>query len=207
MAYIYEDFSFVDSRTGMAQLGHYSGDLRVLANMAMVKLEGFSGITLAKDTAPIFRGGLLAHFDSGKGVDFLFQCGIPGWQQGNEFNIDNLFFLIEPRIRFGIFGVGFTFFYHPLWYLQVPFPEEQGRADVNVKFSLGDLFQRGVEGGLESTVHLKSDNIGDLSVFLSPFISFITGGIRWDSKVRINFMAFDAPAEMFELFMGIQSSY
>jgi hypothetical protein len=207
LLYIYEDFSFIDSRTGLADLGHYSGDLRLLVNLKTVKLEGFAGTTLAKGEKPMFRGGVLAWFDSGKGADFLFQCGIPGWKQGEAFGIDNFYFLMEPRIRFGIMGLGLTFFYHPLRYLQVETPDERGRADINLKFSAGDLSSAGVAGGLETTMQLKNDDGVDFSFFISPFIGFITSGLRWDAKIRVNPLAFDHPGEMLEVFIGIQSAF
>ncbi|MDR1948455.1 MAG: hypothetical protein LBQ38_03615 [Spirochaetaceae bacterium] len=207
LVYLYEDFSFIDSRTGLAELGHYSGDLRLLVNLKPVKLEGFAGTTLAKDQGPIFRGGILAHFDSGKGANFLLQCGIPGWQQGEAFSIDNLYFLMEPRIHFRVLGLALTFFYHPLQYLQVETPDERGKADINLKFSAGDLATTGIAGGLETTIRFKSENMEEFSLFISPFIGFITGELRWDAKIRIKPLVFDRPGEVLELFMGIQSSF
>jgi hypothetical protein len=207
LLYVYEDFSFIDSRTGLAELGHYSGDLRLLVNLKPVKLEAFTGTTLAKGRAPIFRGGILAWFDSGKGADFLFQCGIPGWQNGETFSVDTLYFLMEPRIRFGILGLGLTFFYHPLRYLQVETPDERGKADINLKFSAGDPAKNSVAGGLETTIRLKSENMEELSFFISPFIGIITGGLRWDAKIRVNLLGFDHPDEVLEVFLGIQSAF
>ncbi|MDR2404181.1 MAG: hypothetical protein LBD78_09145 [Spirochaetaceae bacterium] len=207
LLYIYEDFSFIDPRTGLADLGHYSGDLRLLINLKMIKLEGFMGTTLAREEEPMFRGGILAWFDSGKGANFLFQCGIPGWKRGENFGIDSLYFLMEPRIRFGIMGIGLTFFYHPLRYLQVETPDERGKADINLKISAGDLSTTGVAGGLETTVQLKNENGAEFSLFISPFIGFITSGLRWDAKIRLNPLAFDHPGEILEVFMGIQSAF
>jgi hypothetical protein len=207
MFYVYQDFSFIDETFGIYENGHYSGDLRVLFNREKFKMEAFSGGTVSKNGGNSIRGGLLAYFNSGIGTEFLLQFGIPGWVVGEDFSIDNFYFLIEPRIDFGFLATYITFFYHPLLYLQKENESERGKADINMKVFTGDLGESGLEGGLELTMGLKVGEMEDLSVYATPFASFVTNGLLWDVKIRLNLRSFDAPGEMIELFMGIRAAY
>jgi hypothetical protein len=207
MAYIYQDFSFVDPRTGIAESGRYSGDLRVLINLDRVKLEGFTGGTVGPDKPGVLRGGLLAFFISGRGANFLLQCGVPGWNTQTPLSINNVFFLMEPQIDFNILRLAVTFFYHPAQYLQIETPTEQGRADVNFKMSAGDIAHSTPEGGLETTLGLKIYGMEDFSAQLSPFISFVSSGLRWDAKIRFDLLGSKKPASFFDVFIGIRTAY
>jgi hypothetical protein len=207
MAYLYQDFSFTDPLSGAADLGRYSGDIRVLANLEWVKLEGFAGGTIGPDKPGVLRGGFLAFFSSGRGADFLLQGGIPGWNTTKPLSIDNVYFLMEPRINFNLLNLALTFFYHPAQYLQIETPAERGRADVNLKITAGDINNHAVEGGLETTLGLKVDGMEDFSVRISPFVSFVSSGLRWDAKLRINPLGSDAISSLVELFIGIRTAY
>jgi hypothetical protein len=207
MFYGYYDFSFVGGSSGFAETGHYSGDLRILFNREKVKLEAFAGGTLSKSDDPILRGGMLAYFSSGMGTEFLLQFGIPGWIVGSDFKIDNFYFLLEPRLDFGLLATYITFFYHPLLYLQKEHDSERGKADINVKFFAGDTGEYGVEGGLELTVGLKVGEMEDFSIYAAPFTSFVTDGLQWDVKLRLNLRAFEEPGKLVEVFMGVRTAY
>jgi hypothetical protein len=210
MVYLYQDFAFADS-IQFSERSHYSGDLRFLFNRERVKFEGFMGISAAKAGEPLYRGGFLAFFSSppspGIGADFLAQIGIPGWEPGEPFSIDQFYFLVEPRVDFGPLALHITFFYHPTRYLQRKTPEERGKSDINIKLLGGDVFKSGVEGGLETTLGLKVQGEEDFSLLVSPFVSFITTGLRWDVKVRVNPLGYDKPHEMTEFFMGIRAAF
>ncbi|MDR2068668.1 MAG: hypothetical protein LBP71_02235 [Spirochaetaceae bacterium] len=206
MFYIYQDFSFVDETLGISENGHYSGDLRVLFNREKFKMEAFMGGTVSKSSDPIIRGGLLAYFSSGMGTEFLLQFGVPGWA-GEDFSIDNFYFLIEPRIDFGLLATHITFFYHPLIYLQKENNSERGKADINMKVFAGDLGESGLEGGLEITTGLKVGEMENFSIYASPFASFVTTGLRWDVKIRLDLRSFDDPGSLLALFMGIRTAY
>jgi hypothetical protein len=207
MLYVYQDFSFIDETFGISETSHYSGDLRVLFNRERLKLEAFMGGTVSKSDSAGIRGGVLAYFRSGLGTEFLLQFGIPGWVIGDDFSIDNFYFLIEPRIDFGFLATHITFFYHPLRYLQKENKSEQGKADINVKVFAGDLGESGLEGGLELTTGLKVGEMEDFSIYATPFVSFVTNGLRWDVKLRLDLRSFDDPGKLVELFMGIRTAY
>jgi hypothetical protein len=206
MVYIYQDYAFAEG-LDFSDTNHYSGDLRMLFNKDWLKLEGFTGATLSKGQSPLIRGGFLALLSAESGAELLVQLGVPGWKAEESVNVDKFYFLVEPRIDFGLMALHITFFYHPLRYLQIETPEERGKADINVKLLFGDALENKIEGGLESTLALKVDQGEDLSVFISPFISFISDGLRWDAKLRVDPAGFDKPHEMFEFFMGVRAAF
>jgi hypothetical protein len=114
---------------------------------------------------------------------------------------------MEPRIDFGFFRLFLTFFYHPLHYLSVVTREERGKADINIKFLTGNLFRYGIEGGLETTLRIKTSEGEDYFFGITPFISLVNDGFRWDFKIRWNPLGLNKPAESFELFAGIRTVY
>ncbi|AEF81489.1 hypothetical protein [Leadbettera azotonutricia] len=212
MFYLYEDFTynFLGSNqfTPTFDNGeiHYSGDFRVLINNENTKIEFFGGSSLTSDLDVNLRAGVLAHFSSNKGMEFLLQGGIPGWDADSKFGIDNLFFLMEPRLRFEKGGLNVTFFYHPVEYLHIKTAEEKGKVDLNIRFYLGRP-ETGFSGGLETTMGLKIDGMDDFSLFISPFLSFAASGLLWDAKIRVNILDFDPPTEAFELFIGVRTAF
>ncbi|MDR1419398.1 MAG: hypothetical protein LBI86_03405 [Treponema sp.] len=207
MVYVYQNLAAFEDGTFSFAGSRYSGDLRLLFNRNGLSVEAFGGITGGKDPRIQFRGGVLAFFSSGAGTDFLLQAGIPGWEKGSEFGADHLFFLIEPRLRFGIMAFHMTFFYHPLVYQGVRTNDERGRADINFKIIAGDPVATGIQGGIENTIGVKLDDYDALTVRLSPFVSFISGGLQWNVKLRVNVMDHSTPYRMFEVFAGIRTAY
>jgi hypothetical protein len=203
MLYLYQDFKIIDERV---QRNRYSGDLRFLVNRESVKLEVFGGFTLRRGNDTNIRGGLLAHFASQEMVEFLLQAGVPGWKKGEEFSIDNLYFLMEPRLHIDDFGFYVTFFYHPVEYMHISTPEERGKADINIKLFSGNA-NTGFSWGLETTLGLKIDRTEDFSVWVSPFVGFMASGLRWDTKLRLNALEWKTPSEMFELFIGVRTAF
>jgi hypothetical protein len=207
MVYAYQDFSFFDPNSSLNGKNHYSGDLRFILNLERLKIEAFTGFTSAIEENTEVRGGMLAFFTSGKGMDFLFQAGVPGWTYRDKFTIDNLYFLIEPRLNFTNAAFHVSFFYHPLWYQHIESAGERGKADVNLKFLAGNIESQGLQGGLESTFGLRVTDRRDSSIKLSPLISFFSSGLRWDMKLRMDLLRCDRPAEMFEFFVGLRTAY
>jgi hypothetical protein len=207
MLYLYQDAAFIAPATGIPEGGRYSGDIRVLLNQDFVKLEAFAGATLPYGTYGMYRGGALAVFSTGTGADFMAQVGVPGWASDSVFGLDNLYFLFEPRLDFGPMAIHITLFSHPLRYLQVDNPTERGATDVNVKLLLGDVLKNMVEGGVESTITLRSNAAENFKLRISPYLSAVTEGVRWDFKIRINPLAYARPMELFESFIGVRTAY
>jgi hypothetical protein len=205
--YAYQDLSYYDASGATTFFsGNYSGDFRLLVNSPNVKFEFFAGGSYLGAAAPVFRGGLAAYFTNGEGVGFFLQAGIPHWDYGDIISIDDCYFLIEPRLHFGKAGLNVTFFYHPSFYLNQP-TKDEGMADVNLKFFIGDISTSALEWGFESTVSLKINNGEDLSLWVSPFLSAVTNGLRWDFKVRVNPLYFNGMGDLAELYVGIRTAY
>ncbi|HON13474.1 MAG TPA: hypothetical protein PK897_05070 [Treponema sp.] len=208
MVYLYQDSAFINESTGIPESGRYSGDVRFLVNSQYVKFEAFAGATYPYGTYGMYRGGMLAYFTTGTGADFLAQAGIPGWESGTDLKVDNLYFLFEPRLAIGIFALHITLFYHPVRYLQLLNPEERGATDINAKLLIGDILKYRLQGGLESTVNLRSGaSVNTLDLRVSPFVSVITEGIRWDFKIRIDPFKYTKPLEMADTFIGVRTAY
>jgi len=208
MVYLYQDSAFINESTGIPESGRYSGDVRFLVNGQYVKFEAFAGATYPYGTYGMYRGGMLAYFTTGTGADFLAQVGIPGWESGTDIKVDNLYFLFEPRLAIGIFALPITLFYHPVRYLQLLNPEERGATDINAKLLIGDILKYRLQGGLESTVNLRSGaSANTLDLRIAPFLSIVTEGIRWDFKIRIDPFKYTKPLEMADTFIGVRTAY
>lgn len=204
MAYLYYDFASHGNYYSAGSL--YSGDLRVLFCRNWLRMEVFGGISFNKSLDTELRGGLMAHF-SGKGVAFFAQAGIPGFIWGEKFSIDNLFFLFEPRLQYGLFGMHISFFYHPVVYCHIITPEERGKANVNLKFLIGKA-ELGPAGGIELGAGIKINGINeDFDFLVSPFFSFLSGGLRWDTKVRVRPLEFKTPEKIVDFFIGVRTAF
>ena len=184
----------------------FSGDLRVLMFFDRLRLEIFGGLSLTPDLNRSLRGGLMMHLASGTGAEFFAQAGIPSWQENESLNIDNFFFLIEPRLRLERFGVDITFFYHPVTYHHVTKIEERGRAAINTRLMIGNI-KNGFVWGIGTGCSLKIDGMEDLSVSVFPFVSWIARGIRWDTKLNVNPLRSGGAGEKLELFFGVRTAF
>jgi hypothetical protein len=207
MLYLYQDFPVYDAAAGaLSESLRYSGDMRFLVNEQRVKAEFFAGMSGGKENQFEVRGGLLGFFDSGKGTEFLLHLGIPGWKTGEEFSIDNLYLLFETRVYFGYVSLAGAFFYHPLVYMHITEPEEQGRADINLKVLFGRLPREKIQWGAEFTTGLNVNDMEDLYIRLSPFLSFLGTGLQWNFKLRLDPLA-ESPGKIAEIFAGVQTAY
>lgn len=210
VAYIYHDTSFLRNQGGSYQPGRYSVDFKLLANKENTKFEVFFGGTYAADDSEIIRGGALAWFGGGP-FSFLMQVGITYYEFGAAIDIDNCYFLMEPRLRFNKYGANLTFFYHPVYYqnkiIRDGTDKARGRADINLRVFYSDIRKSAFEGGLEALVNLKVQNGEDFTFWISPFISTVTTGLKWDIALRVNPLYFRDGGELMEGFVGIRTSY
>ena len=207
IVYIYQDFSSYLPMPSEIDGMIYSGDLRLLFYYNWLRLEGFGGasINLEKDLS--LRGGIMAHFDAGRGVEFFAQGGVPGCPIGDKFSIDNLFFLIEPRLHTGLFGMDVTFFYHPVVYNHIVSADERGKANLNLKFLLGKR-NSGFAGGIEFGTLLKINGIAEDFIFsISPLVYFVSDGLRWDAKIRVKPLEMKNPENVVDFFIGCRTAY
>ena len=207
MLYIYQDFAFFpDFISGGNTVDRlYSGDLRVLFHWDWLRFETFGGISFNSGMDVKMRAGLMLHL-AGNGVEFFAQAGFTSWNLDEKINVDNMFFLIEPRLRFKYFAVYVTFFYHPVEYLHIVEDSERGKADFNVKFMFGNA-ESGFTAGLEAGAELNTADSDDFMFRISPFGSFTSGGLLWEAKLRFMPQEYKNPKEMMELFIGVRTAF
>jgi len=193
--------------------GTWSGDLRYSLNTSMVKTDFFAGATTG-GTAGLYRGGMLFYATSGDVGEFFAQMGVTHLDPTQGFSINDVFFLFEPRIRFGPTAQAvITLFYHPSWYDQINYPSEQGAMDACLDLRFGHITERGSQGGLQTLLEFRPQttdpiNVPTLAIDSSPYYSIITGGVRWDFKLDIR--VFPVPSEwygMFGPYIGLKTSY
>ncbi|MCL1928331.1 MAG: hypothetical protein FWG07_06025 [Treponema sp.] len=214
--YIYHDLSFPkhqNNQGGSYQPGRYSTDAKVLINGENAKFELIMGYTHANHDNNVLRGGALAWFGTGP-LSFLMQTGISYYEIGTTMDIDNCYFLMEPRLRFDKFGANLTFFYHPVYYMNRVIWDDvntaekaRGRADINLRVFYGGIQKSAFETGLEVLVNLKVQNGEEVKLWLSPFISTVTTGLQWDFALRFNPRFFWDKKDLMEGFIGIRTSY
>jgi len=199
--YLYQDAWMIDT---LGEKGHWSGDLRVLANLESIKLEGFLGVT-SMSTAGWYRAGVL-FYASVKSLEILAELGIPNWDPAADpFSINMFSLLFEPRLSLGLFNVAATFFWHPEYYhLEETF--ELGDFNVNLNLFLGDLTKTFTLGGLEGNLAFDSSS-GVFTVKAAPYISFATPGAVWKIKVDATLLPWPGLSSMFAGFVGIRASF
>ncbi|GHU47932.1 hypothetical protein FACS1894200_04080 [Spirochaetia bacterium] len=218
LLYLYQDFPYssqykLDSGE-LVDAGdtHYSGDLRFLYNGDSIKLEAFGGMTTGKaegtGRSNSGRGGLLAYLSANENTGLFLQAGIPDWHTGSKLTTDNLYFLMEPRLKFSLLSIYVTFFYHPVEYIHVYTKEEKGKADLNFKLFFGTLETSGVEGGIETTACLQMNEVRDTDFYVSPFVSIVSTGLRWDLKLRTNLTDLNNEQEgACAIFIGVRTAF
>lgn len=204
VGYVYQDTWVANLLT---EKGHWSGDLRVLANWESIKLEGFLGVT---SMAPFgwYRGGAL-FYATLRGLEILAELGIPKWDPFvDTFSINMFSMLFEPRLTLGLFNVAATFFWHPEYYHQ-DVTGELGTFDINLNLYLGDRTKTQTLGGLETNLGFDS-TVGSFDLALAPYLSFATPGAVWKIKLNTKLLPWPAPfalGDLFEGFVGVRASF
>lgn len=196
--YLYQD-SYIGT-------GTYSLDIYTALNSKQFKLEAFVGASYPASDFGYYRGGLLLFYDTGQGGEFLTQIGIPRWDPANDpFGIDMFYFLFEPRVRFGIFAIILTLFWHPQYYLQT-LTEKLGSADINANFQFGDPDTSQVSGGIEAKLGFSTTATEQFQAMISPYFSTITSGIIWDFKINSQLFPFSL-SNLAEVFIGVRAEF
>jgi hypothetical protein len=208
--YLYQDSS-IDEDADPATLdwGHFSTDLRAALNLDRIKLEAFVGATYPVPDGSLgyFRGGLL-FYAAEQGVEFLAQVGIPRWNPSTDpIDIDLLYLLVEPRVRFGAFAIVPSFFWRPRYFQNedTQVMEETGEKafDINLDLQVGKPGQWPVGAGLEANFVYQTERAGvsvnEMFFKLSPYFQILTSGVTWELRVPVHLFPLDAsdPAQVF----------
>ena len=188
--------------------GRYSTDLRAAFNTPDFKAETFLGASFPAAAYGIYRAGLLLFYNTGQGGEFLTQIGIPRWAPVTDgpLNIDDFYFLFEPRVHIGFMSIVLTLFWHPEYYLQEA-TNERGATDIVVRFIAGDVQENVVSGGLENGITLRPASTDEqLRVSVTPFISVNASGVIWDFKTNVKVFPF-AMDDLLDAYIGIRTEF
>lgn len=188
--------------------GYYSSDVRAAFNTERFKAETFVGASFPLADYGVYRGGVLLYYSTGEGGEFLTQIGVPRWAPVTDgaLNIDDLFFLFEPRVHIGAISIVLTLFWHPEYYVQQP-TGEQGATDIAVRLIAGDVQENAVSGGIENAIRLRPTSTTEqLNISVSPFLSITSSGVVWDFKTDFNLFPFDL-SDLFEAYVGIRTQF
>jgi hypothetical protein len=188
--------------------GHYSADARIVLNADKVKFEAFAGGSFPAATLGVYRGGLLFFYDTGAIGEFYAQIGIPRWDPAEAFGMDMLYFMFEPRVRFGEGMLTLSLLFHPAWYLQSE-TDESGAMDMRFDLGFGEVEEGRSRGGAE--VSLSYDpNLTEsaLTIEAAPYFQMIRNGVRWDLRLALRAFPFTDP--WYGLFMpsvGVSTAF
>ncbi|NBF40149.1 MAG: hypothetical protein GVY14_07005 [Spirochaetes bacterium] len=198
-AYTYQDLRF--------EPGVYSSDVRARFNTRQVKAELFAGATYPIAEGGLYRGGVMAFFDTGTAGQFFAQLGLPQWDpwSGDQITLDDFYFLFEPRVKLDLFSVILTLFWRPEYYNHA-LTGDTGALDSNIRFQIGDYQKTRVRGGIETGLHYRPEADENLEVDASPFISVTTAGVVWDFMIRATLYPYEYE-ESFEGYLGIRTAF
>lgn len=197
-------FFYQDSYLGE---GNYSADLQFLANYDNLKLELFAGGSFPEGDYGLYRAGLMFYFSSGERGEFFSQVGVPYYKPLEEFNINNFYFLFEPRIHFDLVSVIMTLFWHPGYYLMETTGEE-GSADIHFNLQFGDPLRSPLSGGLETNFTLVTETSSgqEFEITTTPYLSVVTSGVMWNFMVNLTVVPYELE-ELVEGVIGIKAEF
>lgn len=187
--------------------GHYSADAQFLANFEKIKMEVFAGGSFPQGEYGVYRAGLLFYYRPAERGEFFTQIGVPYYKPLENFNINNLYFLFEPRVHFDFVSVILTLFWHPGYYLMETTGEE-GSADIHFNLQFGNPLSHPITGGVETNFNLntESGSSQDFNITATPYVSAVTSGVIWNFMVNVNLLPFDLE-NMVEGIVGVKAEF
>ncbi len=198
--YLYQD--------GYLGEGIYSADARFLANFEKLKMELFGGATFPQADYGLYRAGVLFYYRPAEKGEFFSQIGIPYFAPMDTLNINDFYFLFEPRVHFEYVSVILTLFWHPSMYLMQSTGDE-GSADVHFNLMFGNPLENPISGGLETnfTLETASSSSQDFEIKVTPYLSAITSGVIWNFMINVRALPYSLDEEMFEGVIGVKAEF
>lgn len=188
--------------------GNFSADARIVLNADKIKLEAFAGGSFPVSTLGVYRGGLLFFYDTGVIGEFYAQIGIPRWDPTEAFGMDMLYFMFEPRVRFGTGMLTLSLLFHPAWYLQSA-TNESGAMDMRFDLGFGEVEEGRSRGGAEVSLSYDPNLAASaLTIEAAPYFQMIKNGVRWDLRLALRAFPFTDP--WYGLFMpsvGVSTAF
>ncbi|MFW6360581.1 MAG: hypothetical protein ACOC2R_02420 [Spirochaetota bacterium] len=198
--YLYQD--------GYLGEGTYSADARFLANFEKLKMELFGGATFPQADYGLYRAGVLFYYRPAEKGEFFSQIGIPYFAPMDTLNINDFYFLFEPRVHFEHVSVILTLFWHPSMYLMQSTGDE-GSADVHFNLMFGNPLENPISGGLETnfTLETAASSSQDFEIKVTPYLSAITSGVIWNFMINVRALPYSFDEEMFEGVIGVKAEF
>ncbi len=198
--YLYQD--------GYLGEGIYSTDARFLANFEKLKMEMFGGASFPQSDYGLYRAGILFYYRPAEKGEFFSQIGIPYFAPPDTLNINDFYFLFEPRVHFEYVSVILTLFWHPSRYLMASTGDE-GSADVHFNLMFGNPLENPISGGLETnfTLETESSSSQDFEIKVTPYLSAITSGVIWNFMINVKLLPYSLDGEMFEGVIGVKAEF
>lgn len=196
-AYLYTD-AYLGS-------GVYAADLRLAVNTDQFKIETFAGASFPHSPYGLYRAGLFFYYNPSDSGQFLTGIGLPYWSPADGFSAQQLYLLLEPRIRLDPFSVIMTLFWHPAYYLDAP-TNEGGAFDLNVRLQLGNELKDPAAFGIDNLMTLYSSGSNDFAFTVSPFLRLNATGVIWDFKIAAQLLPFKLDS-LFTGYIGIRTEF
>lgn len=200
--YLYQD--------GDLGTGVYSADLRGLFNLDPLQMDVFAGASIPAGTTGYYRFGFLFAYRIGTAGEFIAQIGLPrlDFSSGDPLNIDNFYFLFEPRLDLGFTELIITLFRHPAWY-RGQATDESGKMDLNFNLRFGGTnpLTWGFESMTSFAIPAGTTTAWNFTERVSPYLGFRTEGVSWNAKLGIYPMNYSVPLSMFEPYLGIKAGF
>ncbi|GAB4369440.1 MAG: hypothetical protein Kow009_06060 [Spirochaetales bacterium] len=187
--------------------GIYSSDFWLAFHQEGLHLETFVGTSYPVSSYGIYRAGLLFHYVTIEGGEFFTQIGVPRWdpQENKRFTVDLFYFLFEPRVQIGLFGISITVFRHPSYYLQTS-TGEAGITDLYVRFLYGKQPTTTWVVGIENGVTLQTNAGEQVSYRLTPLFKIQTSGVQWEFRTNVQLYPYHWNS-LIETFVGAKTSF
>ncbi len=126
----------------------------------------------------------MAYFSTPGPGSFFAQAGLLDWDPDDEIDLEDMYFLFEPRLRFSRVAMVYTFFSHPARYRG----EETGtpnRMDISGRLQLEELAGGILTAGIESAVLLDPDASDKAITRTGPVVELEAGGLQWLMKLNV----------------------
>ena len=162
----------------------YATDLRFRRYRPHFSLEMFAGATYPEGDYGLYRAGAMAYFSTPGPGSFFAQAGVLDWDPDDEIDLEDMYFLFEPRLRFSRVAMVYTFFSHPARYRG----EETGtpnRMDISGRLQLEELAGGILTAGIESAVLLDPDASDKAITRTGPVVELEAGGVQWLMKLNV----------------------
>ncbi len=176
-AYIYQD-AWLGS-------GNYTGNLRFMVYTPRIALDLFGGVSFPQGDWGLYSMGLFFQYNTGDIAEITTQIGVPYWMGGNALTMDMFYFMLEPRVNFGLGFLSLSLFFHPSYYAQ-QVTNESGVIDFKANLAFGSLEKGGSQAGIEAFMRFDPNTpSAQFAMAVSPYFSMNQAKTQWLMKLSM----------------------